>query len=487
MRRLGTPDDFGVAVDEYVADELQQARGTVTPRAEGEELGRVVHEAGGVDAGPEARVRDQRLQERQVGLDAPDPELAKRAVHPADCLVVRRRPCGHLLEQRVVERGDDRRGVGRAAVQADAEAGRLAVGADTSVVGDEVVFGVLGGDPALHRRAVEPHTLLDGDTTFGAPDLGALRQPNLCLDDVDPGHDLGHRVLDLDARVDLDKEELAAVGVEQELDGPGALIPRLARKPHCRFAHRVPNAGIEPRRRRDLDDLLVAALHGAVALKQVYDVAVVVRQDLHFDVPGPLDEALEEDLVVAEGRARLAPTGLDRLVEVGRVVHHPHPPASAAPARLDHERESELLAQPPDLCGVGRKRARGGHDRDPGALRQGACLDLVAELLHDALGRPYPGDALAHAGIGQLGVFGEEAVAGVDRVDPGGACGPHDLFDPQVGTHRLGAAPHLVGLVGFEAVQRETVLERVDRHGPQTELGRRPEDPDGDLAPVGHH
>jgi hypothetical protein len=38
------------------------------------------------------------------------------------------------------------------------------------------------------------------------------------------------------------------------------------------------------RRRRDLDDLLVAALHRAVALVQVHDVAVLVAEDLHLDV-----------------------------------------------------------------------------------------------------------------------------------------------------------------------------------------------------------
>ena len=63
--------------------------------------------------------------------------------------------------------------------------------------------------------------------------------------------------------------------------------------------------------RRDLDDLLVAALHRAIALVQVEDVAVLVAEDLHLDVLGLADKALEEYRVVAERALRLGA----RLVE----------------------------------------------------------------------------------------------------------------------------------------------------------------------------
>jgi hypothetical protein len=58
--------------------------------------------------------------------------------------------------------------------------------------------------------------------------------------------------------------------------------------------------------RRDLDDLLVAALHGAVALVQVDDVAVLVAEDLHLDVLRARDVLFEEDRGIAEGAAGLA-------------------------------------------------------------------------------------------------------------------------------------------------------------------------------------
>jgi hypothetical protein len=49
---------------------------------------------------------------------------------------------------------------------------------------------------------------------------------------------------------------------------------------------RVAHGRVQAVGRRDLDDLLVPPLDGAVALVQVDDVAVVVCQDLDLDVTG---------------------------------------------------------------------------------------------------------------------------------------------------------------------------------------------------------
>ena len=57
-----------------------------------------------------------------------------------------------------------------------------------------------------------------------------------------------------------------------------------------------------------LYDLLVAALYGALALREVNDVAVSVGNDLDLYVPRLVHELLYEDAVVAERRGRLIPT-----------------------------------------------------------------------------------------------------------------------------------------------------------------------------------
>ena len=63
-----------------------------------------------------------------------------------------------------------------------------------------------------------------GTPLSGVADRRAFGDADLRPHDVDAGDGFGHRVLDLDARIDLDEIELAGVGVLQELDRAGVEI-----------------------------------------------------------------------------------------------------------------------------------------------------------------------------------------------------------------------------------------------------------------------
>ena len=89
----------------------------------------------------------------------------------------------------------------------------------------------------------------------------------------------------------------------------------------------------------------MAPLDRAVPLAEVDAVAVGVEQDLDLDVAWPLEEALEDEAVVAECRRRLAPAGRERIAQPIRVPHDPHALAAAAGCGLDEDR------QPDPLCG----------------------------------------------------------------------------------------------------------------------------------------
>ena len=58
---------------------------------------------------------------------------------------------------------------------------------------------------------------------LGAGERVAFGDVDLTLDDVDPGHELSHCVLDLDARVHLD-EVVTTLAINQELDGAGVAV-----------------------------------------------------------------------------------------------------------------------------------------------------------------------------------------------------------------------------------------------------------------------
>ena len=131
----------------------------------------------------------------------------------------------------------------------------------------------------------------------------ARRDEDLLADDVDPGHRLRDRVLDLDARVHLE-EEVLAVGREQPLDRPGRPVVDGASRVDRESADARAELGPDGGRRRLLDELLVAALDRAVALAEMDDVAVRVREDLHLDVARVVEVAL--DVHGGVGEVRLA-------------------------------------------------------------------------------------------------------------------------------------------------------------------------------------
>ena len=169
-----------------------------------------------------ALVTDQPVQKGDVGGNAPHPEFPQCALHAVDGGRPDRPPGRHLFQQGIVMAGDDRPGIGRAAVQADAESGRGPVGREATVVRNEPVQRVFGGDAALQRMAAQHDVFLGraGRVRVGA-DGRPFGDADLRLDQVDARHLLGHRVFHLDARIDLDEVELPGVQVLQELDRAG--------------------------------------------------------------------------------------------------------------------------------------------------------------------------------------------------------------------------------------------------------------------------
>src|SRR5207237_442572 len=138
----------------------------------------------------------------------------ERAQHPVDRFVTVAAPGDQLRDHRVVE-GRDLEALVHPRVVADADAARRARHLDPAGRREEVVVGVLGVDAALDRPAALHDVLLAEAQRPPGRDL------DLGLHEVDAGHGLGDRVLDLDAGVHLEEVE-AALRVHQKLHRPGA-------------------------------------------------------------------------------------------------------------------------------------------------------------------------------------------------------------------------------------------------------------------------
>ncbi len=117
----------------------------------------------------------------------------------------------------------------------------------------------------------------------------------------------GHRARSPDARpagrvfISMKKNSSGrSSGTRWNSTVPAPAYPTLRATAHAASPIACAGCGIQQRRRRLLDDLLMAALQRALALAQVDRRAVAVGQHLHLDMPGAREEPLEQQRVVAE-------------------------------------------------------------------------------------------------------------------------------------------------------------------------------------------
>ena len=318
----------------------------------------------------------------------------------------------------------------------------------------EVAVGVLGVEPGLDR--------VPGLARLGGVQVGettAARDEDLRLHQVDIGGRLGDRVLDLQARVDLQEGERPVAGAVEELHGAGADVAHGQGKALGRRLDLLGLLGDEQRRGGLLDHLLVAPLDRAVAHAQGPGGAVPVSDQLDLDVPGAGDQALQEDRAVAERPKRLVAGALEGVLQVVGRGHHPDAAAATPRGRLEHQRVADLVrAGQRALEGVDRAAAPGCH-RDADLLGEQLRADLVAQPAHGLGARADEGDAQTLAQVHEGGVLGHEAPTRPHRV--GAGLGQGALQHGQVEVRPGRGRTQVVGQVGLADEHRPGLARRV--------------------------
>ena len=240
----------------------------------------------------------------------------------------------------------------------------------------------------------------------------------------------------------------------------------------------------EERGRGLLDELLEAALQGAVAGTHDDDVAVLVGEDLGLDVAGLVEVALDEALAAAEGGGGLAGSGLEELGDLVALVGDLHAASAAAEGGLDGDGQAVLVGEGLDLGGI-LNRVRGAWSHGGiGTLRDVAGRHLVAEIGDGLRGGANPDEAGVEDGLGELGVLGEEAVARVDGVGAGLRGGVEDLGNVEVRLGR-GLTAQGEGLVGERDERGVRVRLGVDGDRGNSSVTCGTDDAHGDLTAVG--
>jgi len=429
---------------------------------------------------------DHVLEETDVGLDPADTELLQGAVHDMGRLLEGQPPGTHLDQEGVVVGGDLGAGEGITRVEANAAAGGGAIGGQGAEVRGKIVCRVFRGDATLDGIAAHVDGGLGRDIDFGVGQLVPLGHQYLVLHQVTPGDHLRHRMLHLDTGVHLD-EVVVPFAVHEELDGTGIEVPDMAGDLQGGSAELLPLGLGKAECRGKLHHLLVAALHRAVTLEEVHQVAMGIAEDLDLDMLGVLDVALQENRRVAEGGPGLAGGAGKTFKELLLVPGHAHAATATAGRCLDDDRIAIVLGKPEGLLlfldGVLRPW-NDLHTRSHGSLAAG---HLVPEGTHHVGAGADECYARCLAALGKLGILREEAVTGMDgihiRLDGQG----DDLVNPQVGVDGCLPLADQIRLVRLVAMQRKLVLFRVYCHGADAELGAGTEYADGDLAAVCRH
>ncbi len=437
-------------------------------------------EAGREIAGDPARMLHHRRDEGDVVADAVDGEGIERARLRLDRRLARRRVRDELGDHRVVIDRDlaalEDAGVVANHRLAIRPLARRAIGHEPPGRGQEVAGRVLGIDSGFDRPAVELHVGLRNR------ELLAEGYPDHLLDEIDTGDHLGDRVLDLQTRVHLEEVE-GLVLPRHELDRAGRVVVHGLGQRHSLLAHLAAGRLVEQRRRRLLQNLLVAALDRAFALAEIDDVAVLVAENLDLDMAGIDDEFLDEDPVIAEGGCGLRLGTGEAFGDLSRRMGDAHALAAAAGRGLDHHGIADLVGNGHRMLGAldDAEEARNGRN-----LGSGRCLlrlDLVAHRRDGAGIGADEDDAVILERLGEGLALGQETVAGMHGLRARLLAGVDDLVDQEVGLGG-GCCADMHGLIGHFDMQSVAIRIGIDGDRLDTHAPRRLDDTAGDLAAV---
>ena len=348
--------------------------------------------------------------------------------------------------------------------------------------GQEVGIRVLGADAGLNGVAAHGQLLLSQRQRLPG---GHAQLP---LHQVLPGDGLGDRMLHLQPGVHLHEVEapiLVAALLDDEFHRAGAHVTDGLRRRYRRRAHLGATLRRHARGGGFFQHLLVAALDGAVALEEVDRTAQAVAEHLDLDVARARDVALYQHMVITKAGLGLALAAGQRGGEVFRALHAPHALATTAGAGLDEHGVADAVGLALQQRGVVVLPVVARHQRHASLLHQGLGRGLAAHVA-DGRGRRADEDQPGvSTGLGEVFVLGQEAVARVHRLRPGGLGRFQDALPAQVavarraGTdvHRLVAGANMAGLgIGVG----------VHRHRADAQAPRSGGDAAGDLAAVGN-
>ena len=280
-------------------------------------------------------------QQRCKKIDIGDGANEMGGIQTRRQCIQRRRPIrrmgNHLRNHRVIKRGHDI-AIFNTAIDPHAGAGHKTIHRPGRR--HEIMARIFRIEPCLNRVAI--HT--DGILHQGQRGTGGDAQ--LPFDEVDAGNGFGNGMLYLQTGVHFHEPETIfaqpVVAIRDKFDRAGTLIANgLCRGYGCRthcMAHRVSHA----RRGRFFNHLLVAALHGAVAFKQMHHIPMAVGKNLNLDMARRGNVFFNQHMPIAKTAGAFAHGTFKGRCKIICMFDKTHAFATPARTRLDQNRIANI-------------------------------------------------------------------------------------------------------------------------------------------------
>src|SRR3972149_4635672 len=293
-------------------------------------------------------------------------------------------------------------------------------------------------------------------------------------------------MFDLNSGVNFDEIILIGFRVEKKFYGTGIIIIYGFAYFYGCITDALSEAFFKILRRGNLNDFLVPPLKRAVAFKQMYNIMVLVAEDLHLNVACLFDIFFYEALVRTEGRQRFTLRLVQAMSQFQLTANHTHTAAAAAMSGLDDNRISQFAAKRPGLIQTFHGVIRSGEYwnlRFSGNLSGGG---FITKHLENFRTRTDEGNACLFTGVRKSGILREKPITtmyGVNLLLFGQL---NDSVDVQIGLNRFFALTDLIRLVCFKFMKSKAIFVGINCHGINAKFMRCPADPYRYFTTVGN-
>src|SRR5579884_2150801 len=226
----------------------------------------------------------------------------------------------------------------------------------------------------------------------------------------------------------------------------------------------------------------MAALNRALALRQVNDIPERVPEDLHLDMTAAIEITLDVHLVAVERRPCLRPCQMKAALQIEFVPGHVHAASPTAGGGLQNYGIADAARRRLRLFEGGDLRRSRQH-RQTGLFHEPSRIRLVGDPCDRVDRRADKGEVVLPTNLGEIAIFRQKAVAGMNCVAAGDERRTDDVWDGQVAL-TAGARPDADGIVRQPDRQRRAVGLGIDDHAGDAHLPGSPHHAQRNFAAV---